>query len=285
MKYLLVICYFFLTYYVQIQTLSCEKLIKTSLIKTSLIVPCCWKHASQINFLLSEYEQQTELPDEVIISISECARIDSDILKSLQNKSWIFPVKIILSNKVQYAGTNRNIACQHATGDIYITQDADDFPHPQRIQIIKYIFNQYNTDHLMHGYISLVEIDKEKDSFYEEFKNFYNLNNLPIIKIKQFNEIWQIGKITNGNIAISKKVFNKIQWSDNPRGQDTEFNEKVSWLYQNTYIVKIPLLIYRSYLSSIRNNMLIKTTKSIWSTKESFPVQVINYNSNAPSGF
>lgn len=276
MKYLLVICCFFLTYYVQIQTLSC----KQTFITTSLIIPCYWKHASQINFLLSAYEQQTELPDEVIISISECAKINSDILESLQNKSWLFPVKIILSNNVQYAGTNRNIACQNAIGDIYITQDADDFPHPQRIQIIKYIFNQYNTDHLMHQWKGLGEIDEEKDSFYEEFKKFYSLNNLPIIKIKQFSEIWyNQGHIHNGNIAISKNVFNKIQWSGSPRGQDTDFNNKVCDLYKNTCIAKIPLIIYRAYLSSIRNKMVIDSTKSIWSTKEKFPVQVINYNS------
>ena len=79
MKYLLVTSCFFLKYYVQIQTLSC----KQKFITTSLIIPCYWKHASQINFLLSAYEQQTELPDEVIISISECAKIDSNILESL----------------------------------------------------------------------------------------------------------------------------------------------------------------------------------------------------------
>src|SRR3990167_5690905 len=64
----------------------------------------------------------------------------------------LFKTKILCFQGKQSAGKNRNIACSHAEGDILIAQDADDIPHPQRIEIIKYVFENYATEHLLHSY-------------------------------------------------------------------------------------------------------------------------------------
>src|SRR3989344_6793822 len=120
---------------------------------TSIIIPCHPKHAQYLYELLKIYEKQTNLPDEVVISISEAHQIEPNIIKLLQDEQWHFPVKLLLSDKKLFAGQNRNIACSYATSEIFICQDADDFPHPQRIEIIKYFFVKYGIDFLLHKFI------------------------------------------------------------------------------------------------------------------------------------
>ena len=60
--------------------------------------------------------------------------------KKIENMKYPFKVIYIFHKECKYAGDNRNCACEKASGDIFITQDADDIPHPQRIEIIKYMF-------------------------------------------------------------------------------------------------------------------------------------------------
>lgn len=213
-------------------------------LKTSLIIPCYYKHAKYLYSLLKLYEFQTVPPDEVVISISEFKKIDPMILDALNNEQWSFSVKIIVSEKEQFAGENRNIACQKSTGDLLILQDADDIPHPQRIQIIKYFFEHYKVDHLMHEYA--MSYTKQKRMLFEVFSN---LNNIDIEWPQCFEDAIKNG-VTNGNIAISREVFNKIQWTAKPIGQDVSFNSKVYSEFKNALIIKIPLITYHRFLSS-----------------------------------
>lgn len=40
--------------------------------------------------------------------------------------------------------------CISSEGEILITQDADDIPHPQKIEATEYFFSHYDVDHLIH---------------------------------------------------------------------------------------------------------------------------------------
>lgn len=202
-------------------------------LKTSVIIPCHFRHAVFLYELLRTYEDQSELPDEVVISISESHGMNKETLQKLEKENWKFPVKIITSNQKLYAGQNRNIGCSHAIGDIFICQDADDLPHPQRIEIIKYFFSKFNLDHLLHGYDLIPKRKK------------YNLQEIPY---KFCNNYKEVGDVANGNAAIARHVFEKIKWSSVPRGQDCEFNSNVYHYFKNNLVVQIPLLIYRRYL-------------------------------------
>lgn len=219
-----------------------------SRLKTSIIIPCHYRHAIHLDELLKLYERQTVLPDEVVISLSESDKVSSEIIDNLNNGPWSFPVKLICSTKKQYAGTNRNIACDHATGDIFIAQDADDIPHPQRVEIIKYIFEKHSIDHLMHSWILGKSHQNNDFARFDDFI-YSNMDLVPLIYTKSFQESW-LHHTTNGNIAISKEVFTKIRWSGRRTGQDVEFNTKVYQNFKKTVIVKVPLLIYRNYLST-----------------------------------
>jgi glycosyltransferase involved in cell wall biosynthesis len=213
---------------------------------TSLIVPCCAKHATHLFGLLKIDENQTVLPDEVVISLSESKQVESHILNALHNGTWTFPVTLILSEKKLYAGENRNKACEHATGDIFICQDADDIPHPQRVEIIKYFFESYHVEHLIHQYIKI------DDDTIPSFEQYNHLNQIRPFFPKYFYEVWLLDTFANGNIAITKNIFEKFKWNDMPRGQDSAFNQEVYAAFRRTIAIKIPLLIYRTSLSSIK---------------------------------
>ena len=130
-----------------------------SRLTTSIIIPCNFKHAHLLYNLLKHYKKQTVLPDEIIISLSEVNQVSDLIIKRLQDEQWPFPVKLLLSDQKMFAGENRNNACKNATADIFICQDADDIPHPQRVEISKYFFENYDIDHLMSSFVWISPIN------------------------------------------------------------------------------------------------------------------------------
>lgn len=214
--------------------------------KTSLIVPCHGPHAQFLYDMLKNYENQTILPDEVIISLSSCQTVNPKIFKKLTDKAWVFPITLLLSKKRLFAGQNRNIACSHAQGDIFICQDADDLARPQRIEIIKYFFETYNLDFLIHS--NTVSNQNKNNAekivpFYENFEKIYYLTekNLNVIPLNQ---------MTNGCPALAKKVFDTIKWPDNRRAEDVIFNDQVYRTFKNIRIIDADLYLYRYFLSS-----------------------------------
>jgi len=214
-------------------------------LKISIIIPCHFRHAHLLHPLLKLYERQTMLPDEVVISLSEAYLVDDLVIEKLQNKPWLFRVKLLLSNDKKYAGQNRNLACSNADGHIFICQDADDIPHPQRVETIIYFFERFSIHHLMHRYI-----------YADDFSNFSwcNKQRTAFIKPQSYNAVWKAwnntGQFTNGNPAIDRYVFQQIQWSDSPRGQDSEFNKEVYRRIDRRLVIWAPLLVYREELSS-----------------------------------
>lgn len=216
-------------------------------LKTSIIIPCHGKHAKHLFPLLKLFEQQTVLPDEIVISISETDLMDSQLLTELNEDPWLFPVVIYTTQEKLYAGQNRNVACSHATGDIFICQDADDIPHPQRIEIIRYFFEHHGVDHLIH---ELLPLQQNQVSHFQMLPSF---DKITFRKPHSFNEVWKAGTVTNGNIAISKNVFKTLKWPNNSRGQDVFYNQTVYKHFKRRIIIYVPLIYYRQYLSTSRS--------------------------------
>jgi cellulose synthase/poly-beta-1,6-N-acetylglucosamine synthase-like glycosyltransferase len=201
----------------------------------SIIIPCYPGHFQFLKELILDFCQQTVLPNEIVISLSEADKINKMEIEDLRNTN--LPIKLILIENKQklYAGENRNMAAGNCTGDIIICQDADDKPHPQRIEIIKSQFIKSNIDHLIHGYSKKAE--ELNYSFYGNPKNFE----------KKF-------RLAAGNIAIKKEVFAKIKWTNLPRGEDCKFNKDVKKAGFKCIKIFLPLLFYRQNLSSMRTD-------------------------------
>ena len=210
--------------------------------KISVIIPCYHGHFCHLEGLLNELTHQTLLPDEVVISLSESDLVDHLEIEYLENQDWPYSLKIITSPKRQFPGVNRNIACEHAEGDLLICQDADDLPHIQRIEIIQYLFERYQPDHLMHLYYW----DQGDDYEWE----VYSLDKIPFRWIDSLDDIHGCENVHNGNIAIKKSLFDKIKWSRQRSGEDMEFNMNCLQSQHKTMVVLVPLILYRNQFSS-----------------------------------
>ena len=241
---------------------------------TSVIIPCYHKHAPSLYSLLRLYEQQTQLPDEVIISLSEYQLVNKEVMAQLSSEQWAFPVTIILSEQKKYAGDNRNTACEHASGTIFICQDADDIPHPQRVDIIHHFFKHYPVDHLFHQWVEVLPGDEAS------FIQYDTPENISFTYHQAFRELWWCGKFTNGNVALARHVFDTVRWSSEPRGQDTLFNAEVYKHFKQGIAIQAILLGYRMYLSSAcvsddRYLDNIDSAKSKRVTGKMYPAQFI----------
>jgi hypothetical protein len=234
---------------------------RKSEVSTSIIIPCVYKHFVHIENLLNAYKKQSALPNEIIISLSEAYRVDKSTIEKVENEKWPFRVKIVKSDDRQSAGLNRNIAAENATCDVLICQDADDLPHSQRVEIIKYFFKKYKIDHLVHQVSweikCLSRAARNFDEYLESFIKFRpkQIKYYRIKSKKEFLKYYEkISCITLGCIAISKRVFKKVKWpTDFICGEDKIFTEKVCEKFGNTFLIKAKLLTYRNSLSECHN--------------------------------
>lgn len=219
---------------------SLEKRPSFKPMTTSVIIPCHYLHAHYLPQLIKAYAEGTVLPDEIVISLSEAKKVEKKIIDEINDTKWPFPVNLLTFDYPITAGGNRNKACMQASGDILIGQDADDLPHPQRVEIIKYFFENYQLDHLMHGWL-------EDKAPIQVIKNF---DEIGIIESSYYRPEFGGGTYCNGPIAITKEVFNTVQWTDRLVGEDVMYNHNIYSRFSHKVVLKAPIYVYRHRLSS-----------------------------------
>jgi glycosyltransferase involved in cell wall biosynthesis len=220
-------------------------------LKTSIIIPCYYGHFKYLDNLLQILEKQSILPDEVVISLSESGKVEESKLKYLKERQYLFPVKLIEHEEKLFAGYNRNSACENASGDIFICQDADDIPHSQRVEIIKYFFQNYDIQHIIHNLI----LDTNCPPVWYSVKNnayfgMYAKENLSWTLLARWDQLDQFPYHHNGNIAVRKEVFEKIKWTNIRVGEDDLFNRQCFYEFKKTAVIDANLVMYRQQFSS-----------------------------------
>lgn len=111
----------------------------------ALAIPATRRHVELfLEHSLLRYLQGTVWPDEVLISAAQADEIDPFILASLRARySHIFPrFELLAHSGKRSSGFNRNEAGQLARSDIVIFADADDPPHPQRLEVLTTLFEK-----------------------------------------------------------------------------------------------------------------------------------------------
>src|SRR3990167_10257986 len=215
-------------------------------LKTSVIVPCHKNHIPYLSDLLKTLSEQTCLPDEIVIALTK-SQITSvpEIPKELP-----FHVELVLLER-QFPSHARNAACEKCSGDLIICQDADDIPHPQRIEIIKHLFEQYHLDFLIHRWIP----SSEQFSPYEinhSITKTYDIHSYsPDFEICSSHHTFD--RVHSGNPAFLKKIFNKVKWPERYTGEDVHFNTQVFRFFPKKVILDENLVMYRVELSSFKN--------------------------------
>jgi len=223
-----------------IASISC--LVANEKLVISVVVPCDYKHFQYVGSLLTHYSKQTLLPDEVVISLSRSAELSEETIKKVENYSWPFRLLVIKNPKRKPSGANRNIAGVHASGELLIYQDADDIPHPQRVEIIKYFYEKYHFDHLIHSY----QFSGNSFSLYQSpgqiFPYGHSAGRIMITApIHAF-------PLHFGNCAIQKRVLDKIKWGLE-YGEDWLFAQEVYRQFNNCIILQASLITYCSELT------------------------------------
>ncbi|MEC7839965.1 MAG: glycosyltransferase [Chlamydiota bacterium] len=222
-------------------------------ISVSVIVPCYYKHFEHIPQLLEHLSNQSQIPDEVVISLSEAYRVSLSDIDSVKNAAYPFKLVFLTTSDVKFAGENRNIAAEAAQGDILITQDADDIPHIQRVEIITYFMEKLSADHIIHQWVKEGrEFEKKSSNTPVWCEQYDSFENFCVNKITRIRHLLKYKWTTCGNIAIRKKIFEKVKWTRDKSEEDVKFNKEVIRKYKNTYFIQEPLLIYRQHLSSSR---------------------------------
>ena len=207
----------------------------------SVVIPCIHFHFKHLPGLLNRYSQQTLIPKEIIITVSEYNKIDNTI--NLENQKYPFILRIIKNNEKKRAGENRQIGSEEASGKYIVYQDADDIPHFQRIEIMNYFFEVKNANHITH---LLAKSPRELS------KTPYILENIPNVEWKKRGHRKGFRPTTMGNIGIRKDIIKTIKWTSHFVGEDTRFTDTILEKYDKCFRIGVTLLYYRKHLSSFR---------------------------------
>lgn len=204
---------------------------------TSVVIPCYYGHFDLLENLLEGYARQTSIPEEVVIALSEANRIQDDRRVHLKAIAWPFKLVLLETDRHQFAGENRNRGILASRGELVIFQDADDYPHLQRVEAIQECYDKYHFDHLLHQWESSLE-----ESIYFAFP----CRQVPLREVEDGRY-----QLHMGNCAISREVFNEIQWSSRWEGQDRLFTKDVYNVSSSCYVLFLPLLSYQTEKSSL----------------------------------
>jgi glycosyltransferase involved in cell wall biosynthesis len=177
--------------------------------KIGVAIPCFIKHIDKLYNLFESINNQTRLPDHVVVSCSSSK--PNDFLKIYENRSqYKFPFIIVATEERRNAAQNRNRAASYLKTDIITFFDADDIMHPQRLEVIEYTFS-LPVDVLLHSYFKGDECD-------QEFPTITNVN--PILNELSIAPSGCIVlgyldyRIHHGQVTVTKSVFDKVKFPE-----------------------------------------------------------------------
>ena len=180
--------------------------------KIGVAVPCYIGHVKHLLSLLDSLENQTVLPDKVVVSSSST---DSERVIELHNK-YSFPIAVITCVDKKNAAENRNIAAAHLLDMDYITFfDADDIMHPQRIELLHKVINENQSSVILHNFYYDTELSKPEDL--PRIENIEVRNNMLmpawsgcVTHFHGFND--SIDRIHHGQVTIKKELFYVVKF-------------------------------------------------------------------------
>jgi glycosyltransferase involved in cell wall biosynthesis len=212
----------------------------------SVVIPCIPKHLKHLDELIISICEQSILPHEVIISLSDYNNDDSKQLE--EHYCNAFPKLMIkIVNKVEpaYAGENRNRGCASCTTKYVTFMDADDIMSSHKLETLVDLFNEHDMDAIIHTYGDHPTNELFDDTIMKNVK-------------KKSHSIWLnhallglINIIHHGHITIKKSVFDIVQQdTSSKRVEDSDYVRRIIDADMKLYLIDKNLSIYRPHLSS-----------------------------------
>ena len=185
--------------------------------KIGVAIPCYIGHVEPLFQLLDSIQNQTLLPDKVVVSSSSTKVSELDLYLD-KIKTYSFVLEIITSEEKKCAAENRNIAAFKLSDMEYITFiDADDLMHPQRIEILLRVFQEYDSDIILHNYhnieilYNMVKKIEQCNVRNNSLKQCYS----GCITHKSYPNTDD--KIHHGHVSVKQCVFNQVQFPEEPQ--------------------------------------------------------------------
>ena len=201
-----------------------------------VVIPCAAKHEALLPALIQRLARQTSRPDQILVAISGTSRVPE--------LGATFPTRVLVDPVTRNAAQNRNRATAHVTSDIVLYQDADDLPHPQRVELVRAAFERFAIKHLMHTFATPPATTWEHDRFDHTYA-------LGLLRYKPTYD-FEFG-LTNGNPAVATSLLRRgARWPEHLRiGEDVAFNVQACALSGGrNAALPLPLLLYRQSLSA-----------------------------------
>lgn len=233
--------------------------------KTSLIIPCTPKHfVSNIVETLKSYENGSIKPDEVIISLSQYSEVknnvnkkDLEYLEKCSSNKVFDKFRILMHPGIKTHGPNRQEGSRVANNEILIYGDADDVACEQRIEVIKYFFENLDICHLNHQWINdrknFKNIEPSKIKYINSetlYKHYFPNNKIEdCISVNSSYGGDLLKYTTTGHVSIKKNVLERIRWKDWSEfsfgpAEDYEFCMEALFYYKKSILINAPLIEY-----------------------------------------
>ena len=228
--------------------------------KISNVIPCTPSHFLGLPPILDLIVEGTRIPEEIVISLSNAHTVLPYLIEKVEEhySQKVEKFTILQHNKTMTAGPNRQAGSEKASGDLLIYQDADDFIHPRRLEVIEYFFKNHDIVHLNHGWVpptiswnKIKFLRKEEMPYFvgEEIYNCYfpNDNFLDCSGVTRAygGEFCVIG---GGSPSILKSVLDKVHWKDRnelrTHAEDYEFCMEVVYEFKKSMMLNVPLIHY-----------------------------------------
>ena len=205
-------------------------------LKTSVVIPCVSDQLPLLEKLLQLYAQQSVVPNEVVVALSECQKISSFLIDALEHKPWPFALKMLRISQKCSTAKSRNDACAQATGDLFICQDLDTVPHPQRVEVIRHLFTTCQLEHLLHQGVSGSTA----------IQHYTAQEAVDACRRFRIYEQIDVPNVHNRSAAFLRSLYDRLHFSPLSGGQEeVAFNRMAYVFCTNKAVLQWPLLANR----------------------------------------
>jgi hypothetical protein len=225
--------------------------------KTSVFIPCIPKHFQYIPGIIRAYEESSVRPDEIVVFLS-----------GADNRMYRYPnfdFKLFITSEKYLNGPARQMALSLCGGDVVLYQDADDLPSRQRVEIVKWYFENNDISLLTHRYtFRLSDLNRQPIDLLS-IKSFDNKHifkhYFPNRKINECENVCvaygeEMSPHHAGACCIKRTLLNEIEWKPfdklellkdhNKKGEDYEFCLEAAFKVKKSIMIDAILYWYRT---------------------------------------
>ena len=181
--------------------------------RIGVAIPCYIGHIDRLLVLLDSIEQQTRLPDKVVVSCSSTSFLPAF-------PAYKFEFEIVCEPTKKNPSQNRNIAgLRLMDTDIISFFDADDVMHPQRIEFIERAINggsnvvlhNFEYEHMTQGF-------EHFDTCHIYYNNLCQCESGCIRQVDWNNK----NRIHHAQVSVKRELFEQVKYDEGPNGYDKE---------------------------------------------------------------